>query len=55
MVLLDRYRLASAADRKEEVDPAARKGNYRLSEAALLLQELYHTVCQLQKVAAERR
>jgi hypothetical protein len=26
------------------------KGNYRLSETALLLQELHHTVRQLQKV-----
>lgn len=51
--LLNRYRLASDADRK--VYPGAFKGNYRLSETAFLLQELYHTVCQLQKIEVERK
>lgn len=32
----------------------AHQGNYRLSETALLLQELYHTVRQLQKVGVRR-
>lgn len=46
-------RLASLTDKKR--CPGAGKGNYRLCETALLLQELYHTVSQLQKGGVERR
>lgn len=30
-------------------------GSYRLGEAALLLQELHHAVCQLREVEGKRR
>lgn len=52
--LPERCQVAGTEDR-ERGGPGAQEGSYRLSETALLLQELHHAVGQLPKVEGQRR